>query len=324
VQSFSSDTCITEWDPFMITVVGGAGRVGVTTGAMILLRDLDDVMLIDIKPNAPQGEALDLNHMTAVLGISRRAYGSNDYKDMAGSDVVIVTAGFPRKAGQTREELLKVNADVMKQVADNIKEYAPNSKVLVLTNPSDAMTYVMYKKLGFPRERVIGFSGILDSPRLAYYASVKLNISAASIQPIVLGMHGENMFPAPRLSTVGGVPLTSLMSQKDIDEIVKQTVNAGADIIKLRGYSSNWAPAAGLALMAEAIKKDQRKVYIVSAYLNGEYGYRDVIAEVPAVLGRNGIEKILELPLNEEEKKGLDKSISAVRDLINALPPEYK
>ncbi|MGC9112264.1 malate dehydrogenase [Acidilobus sp.] len=308
----------------MITIVGGAGRVGVTTGAMVLLRDLDDVMLIDIKPNAPQGEALDLNHMAAVLGISRRAYGSNDYKDMSGSDIVIVTAGFPRKAGQTREDLLRINADVMKQIAEQIREYAPNSKVLVLTNPLDAMTYVMYKKLGFPRERVIGFSGLLDSPRLAYYASVKLNISPASIQPVVLGMHGEHMFPAPRLSSVGGAPLSSLLSQKDIDEIVKQTVEAGAEIIKLRGYSSNWAPAAGLALMAEAIKKDQRKVYIVSAYLNGEYGYKDVIAEVPAVLGRNGIEKIIELPLTDEERKGLDASVNAVRDLLNALPPEYR
>ncbi len=308
----------------MITIVGGAGRVGVTTGAMILLRDLDDVMLIDIKPNAPQGEALDLNHMVSVLGISRRAYGSNDYKDMSGSDIVIVTAGFPRKAGQTREDLLKVNADVMKQIAENIKEYAPNAAVLVLTNPSDAMTYVMYKKLGAPREKVIGFSGLLDAPRLAYYASLKLGISPASIQPVVLGMHGEHMFPAPRLSSVGGAPLSSLMNQKDIDEIVKQTIEAGAEIIKLRGYSSNWAPAAGLALMAEAIKKDQKKVYIVSAYLKGEYGYSDVIAEVPAVLGRNGIERILELPLSDEEKKGLDASVNAVRELLSALPPEYK
>ena len=308
----------------MITIVGGAGRVGVTTAALIMLRELDDVMLIDIKPNAPQGEALDLNHMAAALGLSVRAYGSNDYKDMKGSDIVVVTAGFPRKAGQTREELLKVNADVMVQVADGIKKYAPDAVVILTTNPLDAMVYVMYKKLGAPREKVFGLSGLLDSPRLAYYASLKLGVSPASINPIVLGMHGEKMFPAPRLSTVGGVPLTNLLSPKDIEEVVNQTVQAGAEIIKLRGYSSNWGPAAGVALMVEAVKKNQHKVYIVSAYLNGEYGYRDVIAEVPAVIGRNGIEKILELPLNDEEKKGLDASIKAVKELIDALPPEYK
>ncbi len=308
----------------MITVVGGAGRVGVTTAALVMLRELDDVMLIDIKPNAPQGEALDLNHMAAALGLSVRAYGSNDYKDMKGSDIVIVTAGFPRKAGQTREELLKTNADVIVQVADNIKKYAPDAVVILTTNPLDAMVYVMYKKLGAPREKVFGLSGMLDSPRLSYYASLKLGISPASINPIVLGMHGEHMFPAPRLSTVGGAPLTSLLDNNSINEVVKQTIGAGAEIIKLRGYSSNWGPAAGVALMAEAVKKNQHKVYIVSAYLQGEYGYNDVIAEVPAVIGRKGIEKVIQLPLNEEEKKGLDASIKAVRDLINALPQEYR
>ena len=310
----------------MITIIGGAGRVGVTTGALIMIRELDDVMLIDIKEkeSAAKGEALDLNHMAAALGLSVRAYGSADYKDMKGSDLVIVTAGFPRKAGQTREQLLQINAEVIKSVAENIRMYAPDAPVILTTNPLDAMTYVMYKKLKAPRERVIGFSGMLDAPRLSYYASLKLGISPASIFPVVLGMHGESMFPVPRLSTVGGVPLTNLMSQSDIDEIVKQTVQAGAEIIKLRGYSSNWGPAAGVTMMAEAIKKNQHKVFIASVYLQGEYGYSDVIAEVPVVLGRKGVEKVLELPLTEEEKRGLDKSVQAVRDLINALPPEYK
>ncbi len=310
----------------MITIVGGAGRVGVTTGALILLRELDDVMLIDIKEkeNAAKGEALDLNHMAAALGLSVKAYGSGDYKDMQGSDLVIVTAGFPRKAGQTREQLLQVNAEVIKIVADNIRAYAPDAPVILTTNPLDAMVYVMYKKLKASRDRVIGLSGMLDSPRLAYYASLKLGVSPGSIFPVVLGMHGESMFPVPRLSTVGGVPLTNIMSQADIDNIVKQTVQAGAEIIKLRGYSSNWGPAAGVALMAEAIKKNQHRAFIASVYLQGEYGYSDVIAEVPVVLGRKGVEKVLELPLTDEEKRGLDKSIQAVRDLINALPPEYK
>ncbi|MEB2792790.1 MAG: malate dehydrogenase [Caldisphaeraceae archaeon] len=308
----------------MITVVGGGGKVGVTTGAFLLIRDVDDVMLIDIIKDKPQGEALDLGHMLSVIGSSRRVTGSNDYKDMAGSDVVIITAGFPRKAGQTREELLAMNAKVMSEVSAAIKEYAPNAKVLVLTNPLDAMVYVVYKKLGVSRNSVIGFSGILDSSRLSYYASQKLGISPASITPVVLGMHGESMFPVPRLSMVGGVPLSNLMSKEQVEEVVNRTVKAGAEVIKLRGYSSNWAPAAGLALMAEAIKKDQKKALIASVILQGEYGVNDVVAEVPIILGKEGVEKVLEVPLTEEEKEGFMKSVEAVRNLLASLPPEYR
>jgi len=308
----------------VITVVGGGGKVGVTTGAFLLIRDIDDVMLIDIIKDKPQGEALDLGHMLSVIGSSRRVTGSNDYKDMAGSDVVIITAGFPRKAGQTREELLAMNAKVMSEVSAAIKEYAPNAKVLVLTNPLDAMVYVVYKKLGVSRNSVIGFSGILDSSRLSYYASQKLGISPASITPVVLGMHGESMFPVPRLSMVGGVPLSNLMPKEQVEEVVNRTVKAGAEVIKLRGYSSNWAPAAGLALMAEAIKKDQKKALIASVILQGEYGVNDVVAEVPIILGKEGVEKVLEVPLTEEEKEGFMKSIEAVRNLLASLPPEYR
>jgi len=308
----------------VITVVGGGGKVGVTTGAFLLIRDVDDVMLIDIIKDKPQGEALDLGHMLSVIGSSRRVTGSNDYKDMAGSDVVIITAGFPRKAGQTREELLAMNAKVMSEVSAAIKEYAPNAKVLVLTNPLDAMVYVVYKKLGVSRNSVIGFSGILDSSRLSYYASQKLGISPASITPVVLGMHGESMFPVPRLSMVGGVPLSNLMSKEQVEEVVNRTVKAGAEVIKLRGYSSNWAPAAGLALMAEAIKKDQKKALIASVILQGEYGVNDVVAEVPIILGKEGVEKVLEVPLTEEEKEGFMKSVEAVRNLLASLPPEYR
>jgi malate dehydrogenase (NAD) (EC 1.1.1.37) len=308
----------------LITVVGGAGKVGATTGAFLLMRDVDDVVLIDILKDKPQGEALDLGHMASAIGSSRKVIGSNDYKDMAGSDIVIITAGFPRKAGQTREELLAINAKVMAEVSDAIKEYSPKAKVLVLTNPSDAMTYVVYKRLKAPRNQVIGFSGLLDAPRLSYYASQKLGISPASILPIVLGMHGENMFPVPRLSMVGGVPLSELMTKDQIDEIVKKTVGAGAEVIKLRGYSSNWAPAAGLTLMAEAIKNDQKRAIIASVILQGEYGVNDVVAEVPVILGKNGVEKVLEVPLNDEERQGFMKSIDAVKSLLSALPPEYK
>ncbi len=307
----------------MITIVG-AGKVGTSAAAFMMLKELDDLLLIDIIPNKPQGEALDLSHAASILGISIDIRGSNDFKDMEGSDIVVVTAGFPRKPGMTREELLGKNAGVIADIASKIKEYAPNSIVLLTTNPLDAMTYVMYRKLGFPRERVIGFSGVLDSGRLAYYASKKLGISPAGIIPIVLGMHGQAMFPVPRLSTVLGVPLTNLLSKEEIDDIVQQTVKAGATITQLRGYSSNYGPGAGLAVMVESIKKNQRKAFIASAYLKGEYGYNDIVLEVPLILGGNGIEKILELPLTEDEKKGLAESAEAVKKLIDQLPPEFK
>ncbi|MCE4628483.1 MAG: malate dehydrogenase [Desulfurococcales archaeon] len=307
----------------MITIIG-AGKVGTSAAAFMMYKELDDILLIDIIPNKPQGEALDLSHAASILGKSISITGSNDYRDMAGSDLVIVTAGFPRKPGMTREELLGKNAKIIADIAEKIKEYAPNAIVMLTTNPLDAMTYVMYKKLGFPRERVIGFSGVLDAGRLAYYASKKLKVSPASIVPIVLGMHGQAMFPVPRLSTVMGAPLTTLLSKEEIDEIVKETVAAGKTITELRGYSSNYGPGAGLAVMAEAIKRDQHKAFIASVYLQGEYGFNDIVLEVPIVLGAKGVERIIELPLNEEEKEGLAKSAEAVRKLIDSLPPEYK
>ncbi|MCE4600635.1 MAG: malate dehydrogenase [Desulfurococcales archaeon] len=307
----------------MITIIG-AGKVGTSAAAFMMLKELDDILLIDIIPNKPQGEALDLGHAASILGISVDISGSNDFKDMAGSDVVVVTAGFPRKPGMTREELLSKNAGVIADIAEKIKEYAPNSIVLLTTNPLDAMTYVMYKKLGFPRERVIGFSGVLDAGRLAYYASKKLKVSPASIVPVVLGMHGQAMFPVPRLSTVLGVPLTELLSDEEIEDIRTQTVKAGATITELRGYSSNYGPGAGLAVMVESIKRDQKKAFIASAYLKGEYGFNDIVLEVPLVLGKSGIERILELPLTDEEKKGLAESAAAVKKLIDALPEEFK
>lgn len=307
----------------MITIIG-SGRVGTSAANYIMLKELDDILLIDIIEGRPQGEALDLGHAAAILGLSVDVRGSNDFRDMAGSKLVIVTAGFPRKPGMTREELLAKNANIIKDVASKINEYAPDSIVILTTNPVDAMTWVMYKSLGWTRERVIGFSGVLDGGRMAYYTAKKLGVSPASIVPIVLGMHGQKMFPVPRLTTVGGAPLTSLLDDNSIKEIVDETVNAGAKITELRGYSSNFGPGAGLALMAESILRDQKKVYISSVVLKGEYGYNDTVAEVPVILGRNGMEKIIELPLTDEEKKGLDESVKSVNALISALPDEFK
>jgi len=306
----------------MITIIG-TGRVGSSAAAMLALKELDDLMLIDIVPNLPQGEALDLGHALAELGIDIRVRGSNDYSDMRGSDLVLVTAGFPRKPGMTREELVGKNAEVIRSIAGNIKKYAPDSIVILTTNPLDPMIYLMYKLLGFPRERVIGFSGILDSRRLAYYASLKLGVAPSSISPVVIGQHGEKMFPVPRLSSVAGVPLTQVMSQKDIEEIVKQTIDAGAEVTKLRGFSSNWAPGAGVAVMAESIKRDLKRVFFASVYLDGEYGVKDVTVDVPVVLGRRGVEKVLELPLTDEERKGFLASVDAIRANLAQIPPEY-
>lgn len=306
---------------FLITIIG-TGMVGSSTAIFLGLMNIDDLLLIDIVENLPQGHALDMGHAFSILGIDVHIEGTNNFEDMKGSDLIIVTAGFPRKPGMTREELVAKNAGIVVDVADKIKKYAPDAIVMLTTNPLDAMAYLMYKKLGFPRERVIGFSGVLDSGRLRYYAAKKLNISYSSIDPIVIGMHGRKMFPVPRLTTVAGKPLTELLTDKDINDVVNQTIEAGATITKLRGFSSNFAPGAGLAIMAEAIKKDLHKVFLASAYLKGEYGLHDITVCVPVVLGKNGIEKIIELPLSEEEKKGFLESVEAIKANIGQIPKD--
>lgn len=306
----------------MITIIG-AGRVGASAAVFLALRNLDDIMLIDIVENLPQGHALDMGHALSILGIDAKVEGSNDFSAMKGSDLVIVTAGFPRKPGMTREELVAKNAGIVVDIAEKIKKYAPDSIVMMTTNPLDAMAYLMYKHLGFPRERVIGFSGVLDSGRLRYYAAKVLGVSYSSIVPIVIGQHGQKMFPVPRLSIVGGTPLTEILSKEEIDKIVKETVEAGATVTRLRGFSSNYAPGAGLAIMTEAVKKDLKKVFLASVYLNGEYGIKDVTVSVPVVIGKNGIEKIIELPLTDEEKKGFLASVEAIKANVAQIPKEF-
>ncbi len=306
----------------MITIIG-AGRVGASAAVFLALRNLDDIMLIDIVENLPQGHALDMGHALSILGIDAKIEGSNDFSAMKGSDLVIVTAGFPRKPGMTREELVAKNAGIVADIAEKIKKYAPDSIVMMTTNPLDAMAYLMYKRLGFPRERVIGFSGVLDSGRLRYYAAKVLGVSYSSIVPIVIGQHGQKMFPVPRLSTVGGTPLTEILSKEEIDKIVKETIEAGATVTRLRGFSSNYAPGAGLAIMAEAVKKDLKKVFLASVYLNGEYGIKDVTVSVPVVIGKNGIERIIELPLTDEEKKGFLASVEAIKANVAQIPKEF-
>jgi len=307
----------------MITIVG-SGRVGATTAAFLMFYEVDnDVTLIDIIQGLPQGEALDLNHAAAILGKSVRYRGSNDYRDMEGSDIVIITAGLARKPGMTREELAAANAKIVAEVADQVKKYAPNSIVIITTNPLDAMVYVLYKRLGFPRNRVIGFSGVLDSSRMAYYASLLVGIAPESITPVVLGQHGENMYPVPEASFIYGKPLTEFLTSDQYNDVVKKTIQAGAEITNLRKFSSNWGPAAGLALMVDSIKKNRRRVFEASVYLDGEYGVRDVFAEVPVVLGRNGVERIIEINLTPEQRQKFMQSIEAIRKNLTQVPPEY-
>lgn len=307
----------------MITIIG-SGRVGTAAAVIMGLLKIDTkILLIDIIKGLPQGEALDMNHMSSILGLDVEYFGSNEYKDMEGSDLVIVTAGLPRKPGMTREQLLEANAKIVSEIGKEIKRYAPDSVIILTTNPLDAMTYVMWKSTGFPRERVIGFSGVLDAGRLAYYAAKKLGVSPASILPIVLGQHGESMFPVPSKSFIHGIPLSRLLTEEQLKEVVEETVKAGARITELRGFSSNWGPGAGLALMAEAVKRDAKRSLIASVVLQGEYDVRDVPVEVPVILGRSGVLKVLEIELSAEERQKFMQSVEAVRKLIASIPSNY-
>lgn len=307
----------------MITIIG-AGRVGATAAAFIMTQELDrKLCLIDIVEGLPQGEALDLNHAASILGKSVEVVGSNDYSQMAGSDIVIVTAGLARKPGMTREELASKNAEIVSGIASEIRKHAPGSITIITTNPLDSMVMVLYRKLGFPRNKVIGFSGILDSRRLAYYASRHIGVSPSSITPLVLGQHGEGMYPVPELSMVYGKSLKSFLSKEQYDSIVRETVEAGAQITNLRKFSSNWGPAAGLMQMVEAIKKDSKTVLEASVYLDGEYGFHEVFAEVPVVLGRNGVEKIIEVDLTYEQKERMKASIDSIKSNLAQIPDIY-
>ena len=304
-----------------ITIVG-SGRVGSSTAALIgALGIARRVTLIDVVQGLPQGEAEDLNHMAAALGVDVEYEGTNDFAAMRGSELVIVTAGMPRKPGMTREQLLGENAKIVADVYRKIRNYAPNAVTILTTNPLDAMVYVAWRASGLPRERVIGFSGALDTARLAYYASKRLGISPASITAVVLGQHGEKMVPAPHASNVLGIPLSRLLGD-EVRAVAEETVKAGARITELRGFSSNWAPAAGLAMMARAVLRDERRVVISSVVLMGEYGYSEIPLEVPVVIGGTGVAKVLEIPLTDEERRALAEAAEAVKALIAQIPAE--
>lgn len=298
-----------------ITVVG-AGFTGATTALMLAQKELGNVVLIDIPQleNPTKGKALDMMEASPVQKFDSTITGTSNYEDAADSDIVIITAGVARKPGMSRDDLVNTNAGIVKSVCENVKRVAPDSIVIILSNPVDAMTYVAYNTLGFPKNRVIGQSGVLDTARYCTFIAQELNVSVEDVRGFVLGGHGDDMVPLVRYSSVGGIPIDTLIPEARIAEIVQRTRVGGGEIVNLLGNgSAYYAPAASLVQMTEAILKDKKRIIPVIALLEGEYGYEGLFMGVPTILGAGGIEKIFELELTGEEKAALDKSADSVR-----------
>ncbi len=302
-----------------ISVIG-AGFVGSTCAHWAASKELGDVVILDINEGAAKGKALDLYEASPVEQFDSRVVGTKDYKDIAGSDVVIITAGLPRKPGMSRDDLLATNAKIVKQCSEGIKEFAPNSIVIVVSNPLDAMALVVKQTTGFPRERVIGMAGVLDTARMRTFIAEETKVSVKDIQAIVLGGHGDTMVPMPRHCSIGGVPLTEMIPPERVEAIVERTRKGGAEIVNLlQTGSAYYAPAASAVQMAEAILKDQGRILPCAVELNGEYGIKGLFIGVLCKLGGNGLEKVIELKLNDTEKAGLAHSTKAVEELVGAL-----
>ncbi|PJN88139.1 malate dehydrogenase [Bacillus sp. mrc49] len=304
-----------------ITVVG-AGFTGATAAFLAAQKELGDIVLVDIpQAESPtKGKALDMAEAGPVLGFDANIIGTSDYADSKDSDVVIITAGIARKPGMSRDDLVQTNQKVMISVTKEVVKHSPNTTIIVLTNPVDAMTYTVYKESGFPKERVIGQSGVLDTARFRTFVAQELNLSVKDVTGFVLGGHGDDMVPLVRYSYAGGIPLETLIPQERLDAIVARTRTGGGEIVNLLGNgSAYYAPAASLVEMAEAILKDQRRVLPSIAYLEGEYGFEGIYLGVPAVLGANGIERIIELELTEDEKAALSKSVESVKAVMQVL-----
>ncbi|MDN4616844.1 malate dehydrogenase [Paenibacillus sp. PsM32] len=304
-----------------ITVVG-AGFTGATTALMLAQKELGDVVLVDIPQleNPTKGKALDMMEASPVQGFDSQIKGTSDYEDTASSDVVIITAGIARKPGMSRDDLVNTNAGIVKSVCEQVKGYSPDAIVIILSNPVDAMTYVAYQALGFPKNRVIGQSGVLDTARYCTFIAEELNVSVEDVRGFVLGGHGDDMVPLVRYSSVGGIPIDTLISKERIQEIVQRTRVGGGEIVNLLGNgSAYYAPAASLVQMTEAVLKDKKRILPIIAYLEGEYGYNDLFMGVPAILGGGGIEKIFELELTSDEKAALEKSADSVRSVIQIV-----
>ncbi|MDR3273457.1 MAG: malate dehydrogenase [Flavobacteriaceae bacterium] len=308
-----------------VTVVG-AGNVGATCANVLATNEVaSEIVLIDIKEGLSEGKAMDIMQTAQLMGFDSVVKGvTNDYAATANSDVVVITSGIPRKPGMTREELIGVNAGIVKSVAENILKYSPNAILIIVSNPMDTMAYLSYKVLGLPRERVIGMGGALDAARFKYYLSLALGCNANEVEGIVIGGHGDTtMIPLTRLATYKGIPVSTLLSGEKLDEVIKNTMVGGATLTGLLGTSAWMAPGAAASYVAESIIKDQKKMIVSSVYLNGEYGTKDINIGVPIIVGKKGIEKIVELDLNTDEKAKFAASEDAVRR-TNAVLHEMK
>lgn len=298
----------------------GAGFVGSTTAHWCAAAELGDIVLLDIVEGIPQGKALDLYEAAPVMGYDARVIGSNDYADTANSDVIVVTSGAPRKPGMSREDLIKVNADITRACVSSAAPLSPNAIIIIVNNPLDAMTYVAAEASGFPKERVMGQAGVLDSARYRTFIAMETGVSVEDIQAMLMGGHGDEMVPLPRFSTIGGIPVTEFIGPERLAAIVDRARKGGGEIVNLlKTGSAYYAPAAATTQMVEAVLKDKKRVIPVAAYLNGQYGLSDIYFGVPVILGAGGIEKIIELPLNEEEQALLEKSAAAVRSTLDTL-----
>ncbi len=302
-----------------VTIVG-SGNVGATTAHWIASKELADVVLIDIIEGVPQGKGLDLLEAMPIEKRDSYISGTNDYKDTANSDIVVITAGIPRKPGMSRDDLLNTNYGIMKAVVGEVVKNSPNCILIIVSNPLDAMAQAAYKLSGFPRERVIGMAGVLDSARFRAFIADELKVSVENVTAFVLGGHGDTMVPLPRYSTVAGIPITELIEKTRLEALVQRTRDGGAEIVKyLKTGSAYYAPSAAATEMVEAILKDKKKILPCAAYLQGEYGISGLYVGVPVKLGSKGIEQIIEIKLTPEEKAGLDKSAAAVKELCGVI-----
>ena len=302
----------------------GAGHVGATATYYIAEKNIADLVMIDIVEGMPQAKGLDFAQSAPLRGYGVKIHGSNDYAEIADSNVVVITAGIPRKPGMDRMDLLKINTEIVKTAARNVAEYAPNATIIVVSNPLDIMCMVALDASGFALKRVFGMAGILDSTRFRYFVAEKLNVAVTDVQAMVLGGHGDTMVPLPRFTTVGGIPITELMGHADIEALVQRTRHGGAEIVKhLKTGSAFYAPAASVAEMVEAVLKNEKRIAPACAYLRGEYGHEAIYLGVPVLIGANGAEKIIELDLDEGEKALLNKSVEAVKKGLTDLRSFY-
>ncbi|MGQ9482937.1 malate dehydrogenase [Chloroflexus sp.] len=298
----------------------GAGFVGSTTAHWLAAKELGDIVLLDIVEGVPQGKALDLYEASPIEGFDVRVTGTNNYADTANSDVIVVTSGAPRKPGMSREDLIKVNADITRACISQAAPLSPNAVIIMVNNPLDAMTYLAAEVSGFPKERVIGQAGVLDAARYRTFIAMEAGVSVEDVQAMLMGGHGDEMVPLPRFSTISGIPVSEFIAPDRLAQIVERTRKGGGEIVNLlKTGSAYYAPAAATAQMVEAVLKDKKRVMPVAAYLTGQYGLNDIYFGVPVILGAGGVEKILELPLNEEEMALLNASAKAVRATLDTL-----